>query len=246
MRSADMLTRSALAAALALMAGCSTLSDAGRKIQETVVAPVAKALTPAPAASAAAPAAATTATAAVAAPAAPARTEAPVPPAAQRAFDDALRALRAGRSEDAERGFKALAQSNPELGGPHANLGVIYRQAGKFAESAAALERATKASPEQPVYFNQLGISYRHLGDFAKARTAYERAIEIEPKYAAAQLNLGILFDLYLRDSAKALEAYERYAAISGGQDATVAKWVTDLKNRKPAQNNAPAKKEQS
>ena len=70
--------------------------------------------------------------------------------------------------------------------------------------------------------------------------------MEIEPKYAAAQLNLGILFDLYLRDSAKALEAYERYAALSGGQDASVAKWVTDLKNRKPAQNNAPAKKEQS
>lgn len=243
MRFVDPLRRTALAAALALLAGCSTLSDAGKKIQETVVAPVAKALAPAPAASAAAPAAATTA---AAAPAAPVRVEAPVPPAAQRAFDEALRALRAGRSEDAERGFKALAQSNPELGGPHANLGVIYRQAGKFAESVAALERATKASPDQPVYFNQLGISYRHLGDFTKARTAYERAIEIEPKYAAAQLNLGILFDLYLRDSAKALDAYERYAAISGGQDTTVAKWVTDLKNRKPAQNNAPAKKEQS
>lgn len=244
MRSAEALSRTALAAALSLLAGCSTLSDAGRKLQETVVTPVAKALAPAPAASAAAPAAATTAPAGL--PPAPRVAETPVPPAAQGAFDDALRALRAGRSEDAERGFKALAQSNPELGGPHANLGVIYRQAGKFAESAAALERATKASPEQPVYFNQLGISYRHLGDFAKARTAYERALEIEPKYAAAQLNLGILFDLYLRDSAKALEAYERYAAISGGQDATVAKWVTDLKNRKPAQNNAPAKKEQS
>ncbi|WP_341888347.1 tetratricopeptide repeat protein [Variovorax sp. YR752] len=242
MRSADALSRTALAAALALLAGCSTLSDAGRKIQESVVAPVAKALTPAPAASA--PAATAAAPAAV--PAAPARTEVPVPPAAQRAFDEALRALRAGRNEDAERGFKALAQSNPELGGPHANLGVIYRQAGKFAESVAALERATKASPEQPVYFNQIGISYRHLGDFAKARTAYERALEIDPKYAAAQLNLGILFDLYLRDSAKALEAYERYAALSGGQDATVAKWMVDLKNRKPAQNNAPAKKEQS
>lgn len=242
MRFADSLMRGTFAAALVALSGCSTLSDAGKKIQETVVAPVAKALTPAPAASA--PAA--TAAAPAVAPAAPARVEAPVPPAAQRAFDDALRALRAGRTEDAERGFTALTKSNPELGGPHANLGIIHRQAGKFAESVAELEKATKASPEQPVYFNQLGISARHAGDFAKARAAYERALEIEPKYAAAQLNLGILFDLYLRDSAKALEAYERYAALSGGQDASVAKWVTDLKNRKPAQNNAPAKKEQS
>jgi len=224
--------------ALVGLAGCSTLSEGMKAVQDTVVAPVAKAITPAAAASA--PAAAASA---VAAP--PPKVEPPVPAAARRAFDDALRAMRAGRSEDAERGFKALAQSNPDLGGPHANLGVIYRQAGKYDESIAALERATKAGPEQPVYFNQLGISYRHAGQFEKARGAYERAVSLDPNYAAAQLNLGILFDLYLRDSARALEAYERYAQLTGGKDATVAKWVTDLKNRKPG-GNATAKKEQS
>lgn len=236
MRSAD-LSRSALVVlALSALGGCSTLSEGVKAVQDTVVAPVAKAIAPAAAASAPAAAASAVATAAP---------KAPVPAAAQRAYDDALRAMRAGRSEDAERGFKALTQSNPELGGPHANLGVIYRQAGKFDDSIAALERATKASPDQPVYFNQLGISYRHAGQFAKARSAYERALELDPNYAAAQLNLGILFDLYLRDSARALEAYERYAQLSGGKDATVAKWVTDLKNRKPG-GNAAAKKEQS
>ncbi len=223
--------------ALFAVSGCSTLSEGVKTIQDTVVAPVAKAITPAAAAAASAP---------VTAAAPPPKAEAPVPPAAQRAFDDALRAMRAGRTEDAERAFKALAQSNPELGGPHANLGVIHRQAGKSGESIAALERATKASPDQPVYFNQLGISYRHAGQFAKAREAYEQALSLDANYAAAQLNLGILFDLYLRDSARALQAYERYAELSGGKDATVAKWVIDLKNRKPAQGNAPAKKEQS
>lgn len=237
MRSADTLQRLLTAAALTALAGCSTIGDSVKVIQDTVVTPVANAIAPAAAASAAA--------AAASAPA-PVKVEAPVPPAAQRAFDDALRALRAGRIDDAERGFKAVAQSNPELGGPHANLGVIYRQAGKLAESAAALERAVKASPEQPLYFNQLGITYRHQGQFAKARSAYERAVALDDNYAAAQLNLGILFDLYLRDGPRALESYERYMALSGGKDATVAKWVTDLKNRKPAPSNAAAKKEQS
>lgn len=240
MRSAEAVI---LAAAL-MASGCSTIGSGVKAIQDNVVAPVAKALAPEPAASAAS---------------APAdsgpsfspnlkllRPEVVVTPAAQRAFDDALRLLRAGRTDDAERAFKALAQSNPELGGPHANLGLIYRQAGKFDESVAALERAVEASPDQPLYFNQLGISYRHAGQFAKAREAYERALALDANYAAAQLNLGILFDLYLRDSARALAAYERYAELSGGKDATVAKWVTDLKNRKPAQGNAPARKEQS
>jgi tetratricopeptide (TPR) repeat protein len=239
MRSADTLPRlTAALAALIALGGCSTIGDSVKAIQDTVVTPVAKAIAPA------APASAASASAAATAPA-PVRVEAPVPVAAQRSFDEALRALRAGRSDDAERGFKALAQSNPELGGPHANLGVIYRQAGKLPESVAALERAVKASPEQPLYFNQLGISYRYQGQFAKARAAYERAMELDPGYAAAPLNLGILFDLYLRDNARALEAYDRYMALAGGKDATVAKWVVDLKNRRPPA-AAAAKKEQS
>ena len=136
-------------------------------------------------------------------------------PATQRAFDDASRALRSGRADDAERAFQALAQANPELGGPHANLGVIYRQAGKLAEAVGELEQAVKLSPRQPIYLNQLGIAYRQQGQFAKARDAYERAIALDPGYAAAVLNLGILNDLYLGDTPRALELYDRYLALT-------------------------------
>jgi Flp pilus assembly protein TadD len=156
-----------------------------------------------------------------------------VPPAAMRAFDEALRALRAGRADDAERSLQALVQAHPELGGPHANLGLIHRQAGKLPEAIAALEKAVRASPQQPVYFNQLGVAYRQHGQFAKARAAYERAISLDADYAAPYLNLGILHDLYLQDRRQALELYDRYLALSPGGDATVAKWVVDLKNRK-------------
>jgi tetratricopeptide (TPR) repeat protein len=167
--------------------------------------------------------------------AAPAKAEAEVPvaPAAQRAFDEALRALRAGRVDDAERSLRALAQAYPELGGPHANLGLIYRQAGKLPEAIAALEKAIQASPQQPVYFNQLGVAYRQFGQFTKAREAYERAIALDANYAAPYLNLGILHDLYLQERRRALELYDRYLALSPGGDATVTKWVADLKNRK-------------
>ena len=96
--------------------------------------------------------------------------------------------MRSGRVDEAERAYKALAQANPELGGPHANLGVIYRQSGKVNESVAELEQATKLSPRQPLYLNQLGIAYRQQGQFAKARDAYQRALALDPGYAAALL----------------------------------------------------------
>ena len=158
--------------------------------------------------------------------------EVPVDPRAQAAFDTARRAMRAGRNDDAERQLKALAQSNPELGGVHANLGLIYRQAGKLAEAVASMERAVQASPKQAVFHNQLGITYRQKGEFVKARDAYEKAIALDAAYASPVLNLGILNDLYLQDRKRALALYDQYLALSGG-DAAVTKWVADLKNRK-------------
>lgn len=167
---------------------------------------------------------------------------APVSPAAQQAFEDAVRALAAGQVAQAESGFRALTQSHPELGGPHANLGLIYRRTGRLPEAVTSLEAAVRASPQQPVYLNQLGLTYRQQGQFDKAREAYERALAVAPDYAAATLNLGILNDLYLGDRRRALELYERYLELSPAGDTQVSKWVVDLHNRKPQQVAANAK----
>jgi tetratricopeptide (TPR) repeat protein len=217
------LTGVALLAATASIVGCAAVGEPLKAMQQSLSSTVSNAA------------------AAVTAPA----KEAPVAPATQRAFDDAARALRAGRVDEAERGFKAIAQANPELGGPHANLGLIYRQAGKLPEAAAEFEQAAKLNPRQPLYFNQLGVSYRQQGRFDKAREAYERAIALDDKYAAPVLNLGILNDLYLGDAPKALDLYARYLALSPEGDAVVTKWVIELKNRKPV-TAANSKKEKA
>ncbi|WP_428425109.1 tetratricopeptide repeat protein [Methylibium sp.] len=226
MRSADARSLPAGLAGLAVLigvvlSGCAALQQPLKALQQVV----------APAASE--PAASVVPAAPVAA-AVHAEAEMPVSPGAQRAYDDARKALRAGRTADAERGFRAIVKSNPELGGPHANLGLLLRQAGKLPEAVAELEAAVQANPQQPVYLNQLGIAYRQQGQFAKAREAYEKAIDLDPAYASPVLNLGILHDLYFGDAKRALELYDRYLALSPGGDAQVAKWVADLKNRKP------------
>jgi tetratricopeptide (TPR) repeat protein len=225
MRSADIAWRAgAIVALAAAVTGCASVSEPMAAVQ--------KAIAPATNALAAVPAAAL----------AVVQPEVPVSATAQRTFDDAGRALKAGRTEEAERGYKALAKSNPELGGPHANLGVVYRNAGKLTESVAEFEQAVRLSPRQPAYLNQLGVTYRQQGQFEKARDAYDKAIALDANYAAAILNLGILYDMYLGDAKRALELYDRYLALTPGGDAAVTKWVAELKNRKPAPTAATRK----
>jgi len=242
MRSADVsMARLAPLLAALVFAGCASIAEPMQYMRDSV-AKVGEALTPASAASAPEPARAATAPSpaasatAAAAVIVPMVVEAPVDAQAQAAFDQARRALRAGRIDDAERGFRALADKHPELGGAQANLGIIYRQQGKLPEAVAAMEKAVKSSPNQPVFHNQLGITYRHAGQFTKAKDAYERAISLDPNYAAPHLNLGILSDLYLRDNQRALEMYTRYLVLSPSGDATVNKWLAEIKNRKPDQ----------
>ena len=226
------------AALLAALSGCASMPDPIAVVQQITgtseakpaEAEAPKPATPTPAERAAA--AEKAGPAAVVVAPKQAEPEVPVDPRAQAAFDTARRAMRAGRHDEAERQLKALASSNPELGGVHANLGLLYRQAGKLPEAAAALEKAVQASPQQALFHNQLGITYRQQGQFVKAREAYEKAIALDGTYASPVLNLGILNDLYLQDRKRALVLYDQYLAMSGG-DAAVTKWVADLKNRK-------------
>ncbi len=217
MRSAERALRLLVAVGvLASTVGCASVGDTLKSARDAVLS-----------------SSATAASAKDTPPARPAP-EAPVSPALKSSYDNALALMKAGRGAEAERALRQIADANPELGGPHANLGLLLRKAGKPAEATAEFEAATRLNARQPVYWNQLGVSYRQQGRFADAKAAYEKAIALDAGYAAPVLNLGILHDLYLGDGPKALELYTRYLAMTGG-DATVTKWVADLKNRKAA-----------
>lgn len=143
--------------------------------------------------------------------------------------------LIAGRVAQAENRLRALARTNPDLSGVHANLGVALRSRGQQQEAIAALERAVQLAPQRASLLNTLGVAYREAGAFAMARNAYERALAIDPGYADAVLNLGILHDLYLASPADALGYFQRYLVLAPA-DTQVGKWVAELKKRKPAE----------
>jgi Flp pilus assembly protein TadD len=157
MRFADRLRRCSLLGVLcAAISGCASVGG-----PKPAAAPQAAAAAAPQSAAAAAPPAAAPASAQTAAVATARAKETPsgISPDVQRTFEYALDALNAGHTDEAAKVFRALTRTNADLGGPHANLGIIYRQAGKPAEAVAELEQAVRLNPQQPVFLNQRGIS---------------------------------------------------------------------------------------
>jgi len=168
--------------------------------------------------------------------------EAPVNPALQQAYNQALAHVRAGRNKQAEQALLALTKQAPELSGPYANLGIVYYRSGRTKEAIEALKRAIQLNPRRAVYYNELGIIYRQEGKFDDARRSYSKALDVEPDYALAQLNIAILYDLYLQDPKQALPHYQRYQQLLPAEDRAVKNWIIELQRRIHPTKTTPVK----
>lgn len=157
---------------------------------------------------------------------------APLAPALARQYHQALDLMANGDYAAAESPLQAVAQARPDLAGPRFNLGLVYARTERQDAALSSLQTSAHLNPHLAAAYNQMGILQRQAGDFQAARQSYEQALAADPDYANAHLNLGILYDLYLRQPARALEHYQRYQALSGKDDRTIKLWIVDLRQR--------------
>ena len=127
--------------------------------------------------------------------------------------------------------LEATVEAAPDHAAPRVNLALALARAERLDEAEEVLRTTTEAHPKHPAAHNELGILYRRLGRFDDARDSYERAIALFGDFHVAHRNLGVLCDLFLQDTACALDHYRRYLEIVVADD-QVSMWVTDLERR--------------
>jgi Flp pilus assembly protein TadD len=124
-----------------------------------------------------------------------------------------------------------VTEQAPALPGADVNLGMAYVRTGDLDRAETVLQKALESNPKQPISLNELGMVQRRKNEFAKARASYEAALALSPDFSHAHRNLAILCDVYFGDTSCATAHYEAYSRIVP-DDAEIAKWIADLRNR--------------
>jgi tetratricopeptide (TPR) repeat protein len=154
-----------------------------------------------------------------------------IPAQAQTMFEQAAAVMATGDYLDAELRFKEFLLQYPAYPGAHVNLAIIHSRNGNDAAAQAAIDAALALNSTHPAALNQQGMLFRKNGKFIEAEAAYLKAVTASPDYALAHYNLGVLNELYLQRLDVALQHFEIYLQLVGG-DAQVEKWIADLTRR--------------
>lgn len=106
-------------------------------------------------------------------------------------FGDAFAAHRAGRLDEAERGYRAVLAREPRHADAWHLLGMVAQQSGRSDEAVEAIRRALQLSGPQAPYLTNLGVILDTLGRSTEAMETLTQAVVLDPKSYGAVFALA-------------------------------------------------------
>ena len=147
-------------------------------------------------------------------------------------FRASLEAIAQKRWDQAEAELLALTRQYPQFSAACLNLGIVSHVNGRSEGAQQSLRRALATNADNIEAYNYLAVMYRQQGRFAESEALYLQALARAPRHGDSHLNLGILYEVYLGDLAKAKSHYQSYQSLRAEPDRLVAGWIMDIERR--------------
>jgi tetratricopeptide (TPR) repeat protein len=135
-----------------------------------------------------------------------------LPEALQAPFEEGVRALKAGKLDDAEAAFRSVLAKGGATAYVHNNLGIVLQGRGQHEKAVAHFRDAARLDPRYPAPRILLASSLLALGRVKDARTAAEQAVKLAPKEPLARLLLARVLDR----AGDMTGAVDQYRALKG------------------------------
>ncbi len=144
-------------------------------------------------------------------------------------------ANKASRKEDwvqAENHLLWLTKNYPELSGPFLKLALLYNATEQFEKAESSFGHAIVSNDKNIYAYNQYAVFLRERGKFIEAEKYYRQALNIWPAYPEGNLNLAILYDLYMGRLELALQHYKIYQSLLPETNRQISGWIIDTQRR--------------
>lgn len=147
-------------------------------------------------------------------------------------FTQALEAMAASDTAVATALLLDITERKPNLAGPWVNLSILAEQQGDMESASKYLATALEKNPNNCDALAREGVEHRRAGRFDDAEASYLKCLKQNPGHTLANLNLGILYELYMGRYAEALALYHEYQLAVVEPNPKVNIWIADLERR--------------
>jgi len=109
----------------------------------------------------------------------------------------------------------------------HYELGKLLYQKNDFDGAVQVLKRSIELAPEKINVHLLLAKAYAKNHNYFNAKAQYQKILSLDPSNQMAHMNLGFVYELYLKDAPRALAHYQKYVEL-GGKDPRIIRRVEE------------------
>jgi tetratricopeptide (TPR) repeat protein len=140
-----------------------------------------------------------------------------LPAALQAPFEEGVRALKAGKLDEAEKAFRDVLAKGATSAYVHNNLGIVLQERRQHEKAVLEFREAARLDPRYAAPRILLGASLLALGRVREARKEVERAVKLAPKEPLARLQLAKVEER-TGDWTAAVEQYRALTEMKPGE----------------------------